>query len=173
MEYSVLDKKVLVLNQSYEPLMVVGAKRAIILILTEKSECIANYSDIIHSQSFSMNLPSVIRVNKYIRFFRSDVLLNRINILKRDDFTCQYCSKRSNLMTIDHIVPKNKGGIDRWDNLVAACSKCNTKKGDNLLENIEMQLLRKPKKPSYLFYFKQYISTGIQDSWKEYLYMKN
>ena len=171
--HDTLSRKVLVLNQSYEPLMVIAAKRAIILLLSEKGECIANYSDIIHSQSFSMNLPSVIRVNKYIRFFRSDVLLNRINILKRDDFICQYCSKRSNSMTIDHVVPKNKGGVDRWDNLVAACSKCNTKKGNNLLENIEMKLSKKPKKPNYLFYFKQYINTGIQDSWKEYLYMKN
>ena len=76
-------------------------------------------------------------------------------------------------MTIDHIIPKNKGGKDRWDNLVAACSKCNTKKGNNLLEKIEMKLLKKPKKPNYLFYFKQYINKDVQDSWKEYLYMKN
>ena len=69
--HDTLSRKVLVLNQSYEPLMVIGAKRAIILILSEKSECIQNYSDIIHAQSFSMNLPSVIRVNRYIRFFRS------------------------------------------------------------------------------------------------------
>ena len=168
-----LSRKVLVLNQSYEPLMVIGAKRAIILLLSDKSECVANYSDIVRAQSFSMNLPSVIRVNKYIRFFRTDVVLNRINILKRDNFTCQYCSKKSTTMTIDHIIPRNKGGKDRWGNLVAACSKCNTKKGNNLLENIEMKLLKKPKKPSYLFYFKQYINAGVQDSWKEYLYMKN
>ena len=173
MAVNALSRKVLVLNQSYEPLMVIGAKRAIILILSDKSECIANYSDIIHSQSFSMNLPSIIRINKYIRFFRTDVILNRINILKRDSFTCQYCSKITTSMTIDHIVPKNKGGKDRWDNLVAACSKCNTKKGNKLLEDIEMKLLKKPKKPNYLFYFKQYINAGVQDSWKEYLYMKN
>ena len=168
-----LNRKVLVLNQSYEPLMVIGAKRAICLLLTDKSECIQNYADIIRSQSFSMNLPSVIRINKYIHVFRNEVILNRINILKRDNFTCQYCSKKSNSMTIDHVIPKNKGGKDRWDNLVAACSKCNTKKGNNLLENIEMKLLKKPKKPNYLFYFKQYINAGVQDSWKEYLYMKN
>ena len=168
-----LNKKVLVLNQSYEPLMVIGAKRAIILLLSEKSECIANYSDIIRAQSFSMSLPSIIRVNKYIRFFRSEVVLNRINILKRDNFTCQYCAKKTGSMTIDHIIPKNKGGKDSWSNLVAACSKCNTKKGNSLLEKINMKLLKKPKKPNYLFYFKQYINHGVQDSWKEYLYMKN
>ena len=171
--YDTLSKKVLVLNQSYEPLMVIGAKRAIILLLSEKSECVANYSDIIHAQSFSMSLPSVIRVNKYIRFFRSEVLLNRANVLKRDNFTCQYCEKKTSSMTIDHIIPKNKGGKDSWDNLVAACSKCNTKKGNSLLEKIGMKLLKKPRKPNYLFYFKQYINNGVQDSWKEYLYMKN
>ena len=169
----VLTRKVLVLNQSYQPLMVIGAKRAICLLLSEKSECIQNYSEVIRAQSFSINLPSVIRVNKYIRFFRSDVVLNRINILKRDNNTCQYCSKKVNSMTIDHILPKNKGGKDTWENLVAACSKCNTKKGDSLLGNINMKLLKKPKKPNYLFYFKQYINAGAQDSWKEYLYMKN
>ena len=91
--YDTFGKKVLVLNQSYEPLMVIGAKRAICLVLTDKSECIQNYDDIIRAQSFSMNLPSVIRVNRYVRFFRNNALLNRVNILKRDDFTCQYCSK--------------------------------------------------------------------------------
>ena len=131
-----LGKKVLVLNQSYQPLMVIGAKRAICLLLSEKSECIQNYSEVIRAQSFSIKLPSVIRVNKYIRFFRSEVVLNRTNILKRDNNTCQYCSKKVNSMTIDHIIPKKKGGKDTWENLVAACSKCNTKKGDSLLDKI-------------------------------------
>ena len=171
--YDALNRRVLVLNQSYQPLMIIGAKRAIILLLSDKSECIENYSDVIRSQSFSMSLPSVIRVNRYIRFFRSEVLLNRTNILKRDNFTCQYCSRKSNSMTIDHIMPKNKGGKDSWSNLVAACSKCNTKKGNDLLETMQMKLLKKPKKPNYLFYFKQYINKDVQDSWKEYLYMKN
>ena len=81
--------------------------------------------------------------------------------------------KKTHNMTIDHIIPKNRGGKDSWNNLVAACSNCNTQKGNNLLENIEMKLLKKPKKPNYLFYFKQYINKDAQDSWKEYLYMKN
>ena len=168
-----LGKKVLVLNQSYEPLMVIGAKRAICLLLTDRSECIQNYDDIIRAQSFTMNLPSVIRINRYVKFFRSNTILNRINILIRDDYTCQYCSKKTNNMTIDHVIPKNKGGQDTWDNLVAACVKCNTKKSDLLLSKIEMYLLKKPKKPNYLFYFKQYITKDVEETWKNYLYMKN
>ena len=171
--YDSLTRRVLVLNQSYEPLMVIGAKRAIVSILSDKTECVANYSDVIRSQSFSMSLPSIVRVKKYVRFFRNDVVLNRVNILKRDDFTCQYCSKRSSSMTVDHIIPRNKGGKDTWINLVAACGRCNTKKGDSLLEKIDMELLKKPKKPNYLFYFKQYINKDVQDSWKEYLYMRS
>ena len=168
-----LVKKVLVLNQSYEPLMVIGAKRAICLLLTKRSECIQNYDDIIRAQSFSMNLPSVIRINRYVNFFRSNTVLNRMNILIRDDYTCQYCSKKSNNMTIDHIIPKNRGGEDTWENLVAACGRCNTKKGDRLLDKIEMHLLKKPKKPNYLFYFKQYITKDVEETWRDYLYMKN
>ena len=76
-------------------------------------------------------------------------------------------------MTIDHIFPRNKGGENTWENLVAACGECNTKKGDNLLENINMKLLKKPKKPNYLFYFKQYINDDVEESWKQYLFMKN
>ena len=76
-------------------------------------------------------------------------------------------------MTIDHIIPRNKGGKDTWINLVAACGRCNTKKGDSLLEKIDMELLKKPKKPNYLFYCKQYINKDVQDSWKEYLYMRS
>ena len=169
--YDFLARKVLVLNQSYQPLMVMGAKRAVVSILSGKTECVANYSDVVRSQSFSMNLPSIVRVKQYVRFFRNDVVLNRMNVLKRDDFTCQYCSKRSSSMTIDHIIPRNKGGKDTWINLVAACARCNTKKGDSLLEKIDMELLKKPKKPNYLFYFKQYINKDVQESWKEYLYI--
>jgi 5-methylcytosine-specific restriction endonuclease McrA len=76
-------------------------------------------------------------------------------------------------MTIDHIIPKNKGGLDAWENLVAACAKCNTKKGDMILDMIDMKLIKKPKKPNYLFYFKQYINEDVEESWKQYLFMKN
>ncbi len=170
---NILGKKVLVLNQSYQPLMVVGAKRAVCLVLSKKSECVDNYSEMIKSQSFSMNIPCIIRINRYVKFIRNNIVLNRSNILKRDDFTCQYCCKRSQTMTIDHIIPKNRGGLDVWENLVAACAKCNTKKGDMILDSIDMKLIKKPKKPNYLFYFKQYINDDVEESWKQYLFMKN
>ena len=171
--HNILEKKVLVLNQSYQPLMVVGAKRAVCLVLSKRSECVDNYSEAIKSQSFSMNLPSIIRINRYVKFVRNNIVLNRSNILKRDNFICQYCRKSSQTMTIDHVIPKNKGGLDAWENLVAACAKCNTKKGDTILDRIDMKLIKKPKKPNYLFYFKQYINEDVEESWKQYLFIKN
>ena len=129
---SILNRKVLVLNQSYEPLMVINAKRAIVLIIKEKVKMLEKYSENIRSVQNSFDLPSVIRLNFYVHLKYKDIVLNRRNILKRDDYRCQYCAKQATPLTIDHIVPKNKGGKDSWENLVAACSKCNTRKGDTL-----------------------------------------
>ena len=100
-----LIKKVLILNQSYVPLMVVNAKRAIILSITDKVEILENYSDTISSVNMTMSLPSVIRVRNYVRFKKNNISLSRKNIFKRDNSTCQYCGSDSGLMTIDHIVP--------------------------------------------------------------------
>lgn len=125
---AILNRRVLVLNQSYEPLMVIGARRAIILLLSEKVESLENYREIIHSVYLSMPLPSVIKLKEYARIRRKEIVLSRKNILKRDNHTCQYCGKKSVPMTIDHIISRNKGGQDSWDNLVAACVPCNTKK---------------------------------------------
>ncbi|MAM98967.1 MAG: HNH endonuclease [Candidatus Marinimicrobia bacterium] len=166
-----LNRKVLVLNQSYEPLMVINAKRAIVLIIKEKVKMLEKYSENIRSVQNSFDLPSVIRLNFYVHLKYKDIVLNRRNILKRDDYRCQYCAKQATPLTIDHIVPKNKGGKDSWENLVAACSKCNTRKGDTLLKHMDMKLLKKPRKPSKLFQLQTYVNKK-QDNWKQYLFME-
>jgi len=168
---SILNRKVLVLNQSYEPLMVINAKRAIVLIIKEKVKMLEKYSENIRSVQNSFDLPSVIRLNFYVHLKYRDIVLNRRNILKRDDYRCQYCAKQATPLTIDHIVPKNKGGKDSWENLVAACSKCNTRKGDTLLKHMDMKLLKKPRKPSKLFQLQTYVNKK-QDNWKQYLFME-
>jgi len=168
---SILNRKVLVLNQSYEPLMVINAKRAIVLIIKEKVKMLEKYSENIRSVQNSFDLPSVIRLNFYVHLKYKDIVLNRRNILKRDDYRCQYCAKQATPLTIDHIVPKNKGGKDSWENLVAACSKCNTRKGDTLLKHMDMKLLKKPRKPSKLFQLQTYVNKK-QDTWKQYLFME-
>lgn len=168
---SILNRKVLVLNQSYEPLMVINAKRAIVLIIKEKVKMLEKYGENIRSVQNSFDLPSVIRLNFYVHLKYKDIVLNRRNILKRDDYRCQYCAKQATPLTIDHIVPKNKGGKDSWENLVAACSKCNTRKGDTLLKHMDMRLLKKPRKPSKLFQLQTYVNKK-QDNWKQYLFME-
>ena len=169
--YSILNRKVLVLNQSYEPLMVINAKRAIVLIIKEKVKMLEKYSENIRSAQNSFDLPSVIRLNFYVHLKYKDIVLNRRNIIKRDDYRCQYCAKQATPLTLDHIVPKNKGGKDSWENLVAACSKCNTRKGDTLLKHMDMKLLKKPRKPSKLFQLQTYVNKK-QDNWKQYLFME-
>ena len=134
-----LNKKVLLLNQSYQPLMTLGAKRAIILSFTEKVEVLERYADQVRSINLSIFIPSVIRLKDYVKFNKKRIPLSRKNILKRDNYICQYCDSKSNFMTIDHIIPKDKGGRDLWENLVAACVPCNTKKGNKLLKDINMK----------------------------------
>ena len=160
----ILNRKVLVLNQSYEPLMVINAKRAIILVIKDKVEMIEKYAESIRSVRSQFNLPSVIKLNFYIHLKYKDVVLNRTNLLKRDIQKCQYCGQPRKPLTIDHVIPRNKGGKDTWENLVAACVKCNTKKGDCLLKNIDMKLLKKPRKPSKIFHLQSHVSKNQDKS---------
>ena len=101
---------------------------------------------------------------------RRRIALTRQNIFKRDNYICQYCGKTSKSLTIDHVIPKNKGGVDSWENLVSACVKCNLSKADNYLKDINMLLLNKPKKPHFLLYMQGCVNNEYK-SWKPYLYM--
>ena len=171
MHTSMINQKVLVLNQSYEPLMVVNAKRAIVLVLKNKVELLEKYKDSIKTVSSQFDSPSVVRLNFYVKIKYKDTPINRKNILKRDNNRCQYCNKFSTCLTIDHIVPRNKGGKDTWENLVAACGSCNTKKGDHFLKELGMKLLKEPRKPSKIFQLQSYVNKG-KNNWKPYLFME-
>ena len=166
-----LNRRVLVLNQSYEPIMVIGAKRAIILLLSEKVDALENYRELIHSAYLTLPLPSVIKLKQYARIRRKEIVLSRKNILKRDNHTCQYCGKKSVPMTIDHIISRNKGGGDSWDNLVAACVPCNTKKGNHSLRQIQMDLSKIPRKPTMILHLQKFVKQ-FQSSWRPYLFMQ-
>ena len=168
---AILNRRVLVLIQSYEPLMVIGARRAIILLLSEKVESLENYHEIIHSVNLSLPLPSVIKLKEYARIHRKEIVLSRKNILKRDNHTCQYCGKKSVPMTIDHIISRNKGGGDSWDDLVAACVPCNTKKGNHSLRQIQIDLSKIPRKPTMILHLQKFVKQ-FQSSWRPYLFMQ-
>ena len=168
---SVLNRRVLLLNQSYEPLMLIGVKRAIILLINEKVDTLENYNEIIHAVSLSLQVPSVVKLKYYAKIKRKEIVLSRRNILKRDGYTCQYCNIKSVPMTVDHIIPKNNGGIDSWDNLVAACVPCNARKGKHALSNIDMKLSKVPRKPTVILHLQKFVKNS-QGSWRPYLFMK-
>lgn len=167
----ILNRRVLLLNQSYQPLMVIGAKRALLLILTEKVEAIENYTEFIHSMYLKMPLPSVIRLKNYARFTKKEIVLSRKNILKRDNHVCQYCGAHSTRLTIDHIIPRQKGGPDSWENLVAACVQCNAKKGHKSVREANMVLKSSPRKPLAIVHFQKNVKQ-YQKMWRPYLFME-
>ena len=161
--------KVLLLNYSYEPIMVVSVKKALILHILDKVDMIEKSNHFIHSLYLSIPIPYVIKLKNYLYVKPKKLSLTRQNILKRDDNMCQYCGKKNVSMTIDHIIPKDKGGVDKWSNLVAACKKCNIYKGNFLLDDIDMKLLKKPSQPSYLLHLQKFKSR--HPSWNRYLYI--
>ena len=169
---TVLNNKVLLLNASYEPLMLVSGRKAIILLVCGKVDSLDDYPFKVRSTYMALNLPSVIRLKEYINYRFANIALSRKNILIRDNYTCQYCGKKlsPNKLTIDHIIPKYKGGRNSWKNLVAACKVCNSKKGNFVLKNINMELIKKPIKPNFIFHFQKEISKH-QNSWKQYLFL--
>ena len=165
-----LNGSVLLLNQNYEPLMVCNVKKAIILLYLGKAEAIENDSLWIRSVNSKMHMPVVIRLKKFARAPQKRIILNRKNLLIRDNYSCQYCGRTGQPLTVDHIVPKQFGGRDTWENLVIACLPCNNRKGNRTPEQAEMKLLNRPKRPNHFFYFQHFI--GIKhDQWKPYLFM--
>ena len=167
-----LNRHVLVLNQNYEPLSVCSVKRAVIMVFLDRAEIIETLDgQKIHSVSMSMSVPSVVRLDAYIKVPIKRIMLTRKNIIKRDGGRCQYCGKKGSQMTVDHVIPKNLGGKDSWENLVCACVKCNNKKGNQTPEEAGMTLSKKPQRPNYLFFIRYYIGK-IDNRWKPYLYMK-
>lgn len=149
------NSSVLVLNSSYEPLNITNWKRAIILILKNKAQIVSS---------------KVIRLLNYIKIPITKQIEERPSksmIYKRDENKCQYCGSTRGL-TLDHVIPRSKGGKDTWENLVVACSSCNTKKGDKLLEQTGMKLLKQPKRPFNKILFN--LNKSNVKEWKDYCY---
>ncbi len=165
-----LDANVLILNQDYQPLNVVNVRKSLMLIVLEKADLLHDYPNRkIRTISYDYQYPSVIRLRRYARIPYKYIVLSRKNVLKRDGMRCQYCGSGRDL-TIDHVIPKSRGGSDSWDNLVAACNKCNNRKGNKTPKEASMTLLSKPYRPSHIVFLRDYVGS-IEDTWKPYLYM--
>lgn len=166
-----LNKKVLVLNQSYEPITVCNAKKAFLLLFLMKAEIVIRRQDyLIRSQKSVYPYPSVIRLSDYIRVPYKKVELSRKNILRRDNHQCQYCGDKNGNLTIDHILPRSRGGQETWENLVTACISCNNKKGNRTPDEAKMPLLSNPTKPHHILFMKQYMG-NVSREWRPFLFM--
>jgi 5-methylcytosine-specific restriction endonuclease McrA len=138
---------VLVLNANFEPINVCNTHRAIVLILTGKASLVLDGRGEIRTVSRSYPRPSIIRLERMIKRPRPRVKLTKREIMRRDNFTCQYCGQTASSLTIDHVMPRHLGGEHSWDNLVTACPACNHRKGGRTIVQAQMHLLRHPKEP--------------------------
>jgi 5-methylcytosine-specific restriction endonuclease McrA len=136
----------LVLNATYEPLCVVPLRRAVVLVLAEKAVVVESSQDVMHSERLSLPVPTVVRLSRFVRVpYRREVPLTRRAVLERDAHRCVYCGLRAD--TIDHVRPRSRGGPHHWTNVVAACARCNHRKGDRLLGELGWHLPAPPVAP--------------------------
>ncbi len=163
-----MNKKVLVLNQDYSPISICTVQRAFLLTYLNKTEMVESANGYkLRSVSHSFPMPAVIRLTRYVNVPYKGVALTRQNIFKRDQFEWQYCGSKKDL-TLDHVIPRSKGGKSSWDNLVTACKRCNTHKGDDTPEQAGFKLKTRPFKPSYVLFLRD-LSGFHCEEWQPYL----
>ncbi|MSO41341.1 MAG: HNH endonuclease [Solirubrobacterales bacterium] len=143
------SRRVLVLNASYEPLNVCTVRRALVLILKQKAEVLENGSGVLRSETMRLDMPEVIRLVTFVRVPR-DIHRRRITrkaVLARDGWICQYCGAEKPALTVDHVIPRSRGGKSVWENIVASCASCNHRKGNRLPHEIRMHPRNRPRPP--------------------------
>ena len=165
-----MSAHVLVLNQNFEPLNVCPVRRAFVLVSNGKAEVIEEGDVVLHTSSRQYICPSVIRLLYLIKRVQPVAKLTRRELFLRDNFTCQYCGKQTKDLTIDHVLPRHRGGPHRWENLVSACKTCNHRKGGRLPDEAHMKLLREPRQPhvSRYYWVYQHLHTA-DDTWIKFI----
>lgn len=163
-----MKRKVLVLNQDNTPISICTVQRAFILTYLNKTELVKPANGYrLNSVDQSFPMPAVIRLTRYVHIPYKGVALTRQNIFKRDNFNCQYCGT-SRELTLDHVIPKSKGGRSSWDNLITACKRCNTRKGDYSPAEAGIRLRTKPFKPTYLMFLRDFSGYHCEE-WHPFL----
>jgi 5-methylcytosine-specific restriction endonuclease McrA len=162
--------RVLVLNASFEPINVCTVRRAAVLILKNRAEILEEGDWALHAESLTLARPVVIRLLAYVRIPRDAHRrkITRRAVFARDRWTCQYCGHERGSLTVDHVVPRSKGGRSTWDNIVTCCAPCNRRKGDRLPRQANMVPARKPKAPSATIFIHVATPT-IPAAWEQYL----
>ena len=164
----VLASPVLVLNLNYVPINVSTARRAIILLGKGKAELLENHRGQVRTVSTVVDVPSIIRLGYLVKRPFAPRKLSKKEIFLRDKYTCQYCGTKSQQLTLDHVVPRRQKGAHTWENVVAACSKCNLRKAGFTPEEAKMKLFREPRAPQPNPY-RMLQNRVILDEWRPYL----
>jgi len=163
---------VLVLNATYEPLSVVSVKRAVVLLLKEKAEIVEAAAAKLRSENLALPVPLVIRLVYFVKIPRRISLpVTRRGVLSRDHYTCQYCgvSPPRKHLTVDHVLPRSRGGKTTWENVVTACEKCNGRKGSRTPAEANMHLLTEPRRPRYIA-IAALSSSEARQAWSKYMW---
>jgi 5-methylcytosine-specific restriction endonuclease McrA len=159
--------RALVLNATFEPLCVVSDRRAVVLVLAETAEMLHASDAYMHSAHLAVAVPSVVRLRRFVRVpYRWSTPLNRRSVFARDGHRCQYCDGPAE--SIDHVVPRSRGGGHTWDNVVAACRPCNVRKRDRMLHETSMRLRRLPSAPRGTSWL-TFAVGPVPDTWTPYL----
>ena len=164
------NSRVLVLNASYEPINVCTIRRAVVLILKARAEVIERSERELHAESLTMPRPAVIRLITYVQIPRDahSRKITRRAVFARDKWTCQYCGSARGSLTVDHVIPRSKGGSSGWDNIVTCCAPCNRRKGDRLPRLAGMHPRRAPRAPNPTIFV--YVAVPrVPETWQQYL----
>jgi 5-methylcytosine-specific restriction endonuclease McrA len=162
-------QQVLVLNASYEPLNVTTVRRAHVLVFKGKAEVIEELQQNLHSATDTYPWPHVIRLVAYVRVPRAvQRKISRRALFARDGWRCVYCGDGHGRLTLDHVVPRSRGGQSVWENVVTACAPCNHRKGDRTLEEARMELRMQPRAPAPVLFI-HLAAPKIPDGWRTYL----
>ena len=167
-----IQNKILLLNSDYRVLRFVDWNKALKLLLRNKIDIIDRWENIsIRTTDGSIILPATIRLKKQVVYHRAKIRFSKNLVKRRDDYTCQYCGKKEDRkkLTIDHVIPVSKGGESSFDNCVTACYKCNNKKNNSLLSQINMKLRKKPARPLYSVYYGLTPNSSHHNNWSMFL----
>lgn len=164
-----MNYSVLVLNQNYEPLNVCNVRRAIVLLDKDKAEVLEHNHGFIHSPSRTIPLPSVIRLIYLIHRPRPRLRLSRKEVFARDNYTCQYCGAKTRDLTLDHVMPRHRGGLHVWENVLTACKPCNHRKRNHTPEEAHMHPTRRPYRPKANLFFIFHQHFQAQEEWMKFL----
>ncbi len=160
---------VLVLNQNYEPLNICQVRRAIVLLFRGKAEVLENGRGSLRSVNGIFDVPSVIRLVYFIKRPHRQRKMTKVEIFSRDRHICQYCGLQSKDLTIDHVIPRRRGGEHTWDNVVSACIPCNRRKAGHTPIEAGMPLLHQPRQPRNNGFYVPYHYLRLHGEWQKYV----